>query len=233
MGIATGYRLYTEPDPSAGGGIKGEIVNPMKPLAAAFAVPPDEPQLVYKATIAGENNRAFSFSGLPMAKYDLLVVFDDVFYEGLTLRRIEQDTLTPSDRKLIEQIILKSEPFYDKKTLHRMEGETGKMTGKARCVATLRRTRFSVDYNWWGGKNTGDVGMYTDHRQTTKLFLLEDVGPAWQVTRSREIFTAMIKPDKPTIKCVNAMQLGGIRVTDKVKDLGKLDLTRKGDARDG
>ncbi len=52
------------------------------------------------------------------------------------------------------------------------------------------------------------------------------VGPGWQITRTREIFTAFVKPEAGVVKHVYAEKLGGIRVTDNVKDIGKISLDR-------
>ena len=211
--------LYTKPDASAGGGIKGTITRPQMPITAVFALPPDEPRFVYKGTVTGGEGRDFVFAGLQAARYDLLLVFDNAFYEGLTLNRGD-DTLTSEDQQLIRKIIMKSEPFFNRKEVHRMLGKTGKMTGKARCMCTFVRTKSAMGF--YDGK------WYPDHRRSFKLVLVEDVGPAWQVVKTREIYVTQIKPasGKDVIRHVYKPYLGRIRVTDKMKDLGKIDLSK-------
>lgn len=212
--VATGKYLYTPLDPARPGGIVGRIAATGGPLVAAFAIPPDEPEKVYRAEVAADG-RAFAFRGLPANKYDLLLARSDRFHEGLTLTRGE-NTLTDADRAGIERIVTASEPFFDRKTLHRLEGETGRMTGTARGVCTFLRTKESVGY--FDGKT------YTDHRRSIKLVWLEDVGPGWQVARTREVFTIMVKPGTGEVSAFHHPGLGRIRVTDSVKDLGTIEL---------
>ena len=224
MGAAVGIHLYTKPDPDAHGGIMGTVAAPAKPLAAVFAIPPDEPRFVYKGTITGPDRRGFRFQGLPVSRYDLMIFFDNVFYEGLTLTRAE-DTLTKADRQAIETITMRSETFFNKKTIHRLEGLTGNMTGTARALSVFRRTGFTVDYTWTGGRNPGDPGVHSDHRRAVKLIVLEDVGPGWQVKRTREIFTIEVPPSTPPLRSVYRRKLSRIRVTDHLKDLGEINLS--------
>ena len=215
--VSIGKYLYTKPDPSAEGGIRGQITGRQEPLVAVFALPADEPRFVYKGTVTGSEKKEFKFNGLPIGKYDLLLVFDDSFYEGLTLSRCE-DSLLAKDRALIEKIISRSEPYFNKKVINRMLGKTGTMTGKARCICTFFRSKPSTGFS--------DGKTYTGRRQSLKLVLLEDVGPGWQVTKTREIYSNMVKPDSGIIKHVYRKHLGNIRVIDKVKDMGRIDLSK-------
>lgn len=213
-GPTTGKYLYTEPDAAAGGGIKGEIVMPKKPIAAVFALPPDEPRFVYKGKITGPKNRGFLFEGLPVRQYDLIVVFDDEFYEGLRLNRGE-NTLSQRDIKLVENILNKSEPFFNEKVIHRLEGKTG-YKQEARCICTFLRAK---------GAALASIG-YSGHRRSFKLALLMDVGPGWQVVRTREIYTIFAKPEKGIVRHAYREYLGGIRVIDNIKDIGKISLSK-------
>jgi len=213
--ISTSAFLYTNPDPNAGGGIRGEVINPSMPLSGAFALPPSEPRFVYKGEITGENKRSFIVRGLPVEKYDLILVFDRKFYEGLNLHRGE-NTLTGEDRKGIEKILSESEPFFNVKVIHRIEGVSDPGHGYARGICSFLRTRESTSL-------AGTV--YTDHRRSLKLLLVQDVGPGWQVERTREIFVAQIKAGKNVYEHVYRKTLGGIRVLDKIKNLGQINLT--------
>ncbi len=200
--------LYTAPDPAASGGLRGTVPASEAGLAAVLALPPDEPRFVYKATLSGPS---FAFTGLPARKYDLVVVCGDAVYEGLNLHR-EASTLTPADTAAIGTIIDKTEPFFNEKTIHRVLGKTGKMEGQARAFCTFLRSKSALGF--FDGKE------YTDHRRSLKLVLLEDVGPSWQVARTREIFVLQVKPGTGHIRHVYAPGLGGIRVVDSVKDMG-------------
>jgi hypothetical protein len=204
-------RLYTAPDPAAAGGIQGTIASPVRPLEQVLAIPPDEPGSVYEGRIAGEDRRAFRFEGLPMGKYDLVVIYDDCFYEGLRLQR-DADTLTPRDRARIEQTVQASEPYFTRKFIHRAEGATGR--GQlARAVCTYLRDRPSAE-------------GHTDYRRTLKLVMLKDVGPGWQIVRARDLFPVSVKPTLAQPRHHYAVVLGGIRVTRAIKDLGEIHLTR-------
>lgn len=210
----TGKYLYTKPDASAGGGITARIKGPNDPIAAVFALPPDEPRFCYRGEVTGDDRRGLLFEGLPVAKYDLFIVYDGKVYDGLTLQRGESD-LTRQDRQLAEATVQKAEPFFDTKFLHRLEGKTGVKTGAARGIGTFLRTKPMIDY-------AGNP--YSDHRQAYKLILFEHVGPGWQITRTREIFATFVKPGTRESRFVYRRALGRIRVTDSMKDLGELNL---------
>jgi hypothetical protein len=207
-GFAVRDRLYTKPDPASPGGIMGEVVKPAHPIRQVLAIPPDEPRLVYEGDIRGEGQRRFYFEGLPMRKYDLVVIYDDNFYEGLTLHRTE-NTLKKADLTKINETIQKAEPYFTKKYIHRVEGMTGR-GNVARCICTFLRDRPSTNG--------------PDYRRTFKLIMMKDVGPGWQVVRARDLFPVWTKPDKATPTHHYRSQLSRIRVTTRLKDLGPLNL---------
>jgi len=213
----TGKYLYTNPDPSAPGGIRGRIANPAKPVVGVFAIPPDEPKNVYKAELSGDGRRDFSFAGLPMGRYDLVVLFDNTVYEGLSLTP-EDDTLTAQDRKLIEAIINKSEGYFENKVIHRVAGTTGD-GNEARAFCTFYHAKPSTDI-------TGV--FYPDPRRSIKLVVLKDVGPGWQIVRTREIHVDFVKKENGIPRHVHTDILSGIRVSDSVKNIGELDLASGG-----
>lgn len=218
--VSQSLYLYTEPDPNAPGGIEGRVVSPLKPLRAVFALPPDRPRFVYRGAVPDENRRAFRFEGLPAERYDLLFVFDDEFYEGLTLNRGET-MLTAADRQGIQGIVEQTEPFYPRKRIHRLEGTTGHMTGEARGICTFLRDRSALGFI--------DGEEYTDHRRSFKLVVLQHVGPGWQVQRTREIYVIQVQPGtgRDFIRHVHRSALGRIRVTDGIRDLGEINLSRE------
>lgn len=203
--LTGGAYLYTKPDPSAGGGIKGKIAGSPQPIESVFAVCADQPRFVYNGTIGGDGRNEFFFRGLPAAKYDLIVIFKDSYCEGLTLSRVES-TLTKKDLDSIEAIISASEPFFQKKIIHRVSGTTG-AEGKARAICAMMRL---------SGQNSG--------RYALKLAMLEDVGPGWQVERMREIGATFLDVSNFGLRHVHCEKLGGIRVTEDVKDAGTIIL---------
>lgn len=208
-------RLYTKADPRSPGGMSGRIVQPEEPIAQILAIPFDAPEKVYEGTIEGSDRQSFRFTGLPIRRYDLVVVYANSFYEGLQLHRGES-TLTDGDRKKIDAIVQKSEPFFTHKVIHRLAGETGR-GNLSRGVCTFYRDK-PADYT--GG------GPGENFRRTFKLVLLKDVGPGWQVVRTRDLYpiTTSTKFLKPAHHHSEA--LSRIRVADSVKDLGNLDLTK-------
>ncbi|MEI6515644.1 MAG: hypothetical protein WCO77_06680 [bacterium] len=209
MGLAAGaqerHRLYTKPDPAATGGLKGVIKSPNMPIVEILAMPPDEPRFVYEGKLTGPNNQGFLFEGLPMARYNLFVIYDNEFYEGLELSR-EKDTLTKEDRDKILYIVDASDPFFPNKVMHRMAGTTGR-SNLARCVVTMYRDRGAL-------------------RRTFKLIWLKDVGPGWQVVQKRDLYPINAKPNNMNPKHHYSAVLSKIRVTSEIKDLGELDLTK-------
>ncbi|MDD4871944.1 MAG: hypothetical protein PHR77_15405 [Kiritimatiellae bacterium] len=220
----TGKYLYTNPDPAAKGGLKGEIVGLEKMIVSdVFALPPHEPRFVYRAVQGGTENRIFEFYGLPPAKYDLFVAFEHEVYEGLTLNRYK-NTLTETDRKAIEYIIKKSDPFFEQKIIHRVSGVTGKKKGKARAIVSEIRLGPVTDM-----ANNVYAGA---HKRNYKIFFLEDVGPGYQIARSRDISSKFVAPGKDIPKWNYRPYLSSIRVTDSMKDLGKIDLTIPGEERE-
>lgn len=209
-------RLYTAPDTSASGGIVGKIVKPEMPIVQILAMPPDEPRFVYEGRISGASRQEFSFANLPMAKYNLFVIYENAFFEGLQLSS-EPDTLTDKDRQSITKIVNESDPFYNKKIIHRIAGTTGR-GNFARCVVT--------QYRDGPGTVTADyVELKGQGRRTFKLIWLKDVGVGWQVVQKRDLYpvTVDLRLLKPTHHY--SEQLSNIRVTNKVKSLGDIDIS--------
>lgn len=210
-------RLYTATDPSATGGIKGTIIKPALPIVQILAMPPDEPRFAYQGTVTGDTRQGFLFQNLPMAKYDLFIIYENDFYEGLELT-FEPDTLTVKDRQSITQIVNASDPFFNKKTIHRIAGTTGR-GNFARCVVTQYRDGpgmvKSDDTKLEAGKG----------RRTFKLIWLKDVGVGWQVVQKRDLYPLTVDLKLLTPAHHFSSLLSKIRVTDTVKSLGALDLS--------
>ena len=203
------HRLYTETNPSDTGGIKGTITEPSKPIVQVMAMPPDEPRFVYLGTVTGEKGTDFRVDSLPMGIYDLFVIYDNDYYEGLELHPTKS-TLTDSDIKKITYIITESQPYFNKKTIHRVEGTTGR-GNVARCVVSYLRDKPSSGTTKW--------------RRTVKLVWLKDVGPGWQVVQTRDLYPVFIEEKHAHPKDHFCANLSHIRVTDKIKDLGRISLT--------
>lgn len=213
-------RLYTKTDPANTGGLKGSVGSPALPIEEILAVSADDVEQVYEGGVSGARRNEFLFKALPVGRYDLVVVFETEFYEGMRLHR-EASTLTPEDLTKIDASIQKSEPFFTKKTIHRVEGETGKGQG-ARAICTYIREKGSqLDLETFEGKSSRP-----DFRRTFKLVLLKDVGPGWQIARARDLYPVWMNPKavSPAHKFSAALQQ--LRVADQVKDVGVLQLSK-------
>ena len=213
-------RLYNSPDPACAGGIRGRIAQPGAPLEQILALPTDAPENAYEGVIGGPGRDSFEFRGLPPGKYDLIAIYAQDFYEGCKLNR-EASSLTPADLQKIEEILQKSEPYFTRKIVHRVEGETGR-GNQARCICTFLRDKDSQlmlkSYN--GEFSRGDF------RRTFKLVSLKDVGPGWQVVRARDLYPIWVTPNHALEpKHHFSATLSQIRVADAIKDIGSLSLT--------
>lgn len=218
-------RLYTDPDPDSPGGIEGRVAHPAKKLMQVLAIPPDAPEKVYKGEITGPDKQGFKFSGLPMRRYDLILIYDDDIYEGLQLKRGES-TLTAEDLELIDRIIQKSEPFFTRKTIHRVMGETGN-GNMARCICTFLRDKKSTAYM---DKEQAALSRSGAFRRDFKLVLLKDVGPGWQITRTRSLYPIWDHQKRDRAPAHHYSEaLSRIRVADGVKKVGELDLRKQPD----
>jgi len=211
-------RLYTKPDPANPGGLRGHIAKPQLPIEQILALPADSIEEVYEGEVSGPKRDTFQFKGLPVGKYDLIVIYPSAFFEGLQLDR-DASTLTPEDLKKIDASIQKSEPFFTKKVIHRLEGETGRANG-ARCIVTYYREKGSeLLMEQFEGKSSRP-----DWRRTFKLVALKDVGPGWQIVRARDLFPVWVAPNSALPQHHFTPALKQIRVADQIKDLGELDL---------
>jgi hypothetical protein len=173
---------------------------------------------LYRGEVRGEG-KEFLFRGLPVGKYDLMLLYEDGFYEGFTLTR-EADTLTSQDRAHIQETISRATPFFDTKEIHRSAGTTGR-EGKARCVLQELRTKTIITQAFTELKNT--------QIRSLKLACLEDVGKTgWQLVNTREIVRQEVGPRdrKGLLPHHFNPQLSGIRVTDQIKDLGNVNLNQ-------
>jgi hypothetical protein len=213
-------RLYTTPDPANTGGLQGHIAKPALPIEQILATPATNPEEVYLGEITGANKDAFLFKNLPIGKYDLIVVYPTAFYEGFQLTK-DASTLSAEDRKGIEATIQKSEPFFSKRVINRLDGETGRASF-ARCIVTYYREKGSelLMETYKGGFSR------PDWRRTFKLVTLKQVGPGWQITRARDLYPVWVKPNSPLPEHHFSSAISQIRVADQVKNLGDLDLTR-------
>lgn len=218
-GTRQSTRLYTAPNPFAGGGIAFALPRTAPPLKAAVAVPALSREYAFAGEI-GPDGRSARFAGLPVDRYDLLLVFDDWCAEGFLLHR-DPDTLTDADRAAIESTVRRSVPFFDTKAIHRCEGAGGS-AGRAAAFLQEVRTR---------PVTLQDASVRMDIQvRSLKLAFFEEVGPGWHMVRTRELLRQEVGPrdTKGLLKHVFHPALQGIRVMESVRDLGVLDLPARG-----
>ncbi|MDA0323245.1 MAG: hypothetical protein O2923_11100 [Verrucomicrobia bacterium] len=219
-GIKTSSRLYTTPNPGDQGGIRGSITSPEQAIAHVVAISPDEPKTkCYAGRISG---KTFHFENMAPGKYDLIVFYRDRFYEGFSLqRRDEENSLTSEDRAKIDKTVGKAVPFFDVKKIHRLEGTSG-TAGKCRAVATYLRTENAGTTMVSGF--SGDT--FSGQLRSVRLLLLEDVGPGWQIALTREVLRLEVLGDdkKGVLPGAFHKKLSRVRVSDRVKDIGAIDL---------
>ena len=209
-------RLYTTPDPQAQGGIVGSIASPAGRIRQILAIPRSSQNHAYRGEL-DRSRRSFEFKGLPMDIYDLVVFFDTQVFEGIRLTR-EESTLTPTDMEQINDILQRSEPFFTIKDIYRMEGQTGR-GNSAMGFVRFARDRPARMYE-------GPV-VREGYRRTHKLVTLQQVGPGWQVVRTRDLFPIWVDYDKEQelkLAYNHAPILNGFRITTSVRDIGPLDL---------
>ncbi len=205
-------RLYTPSDAAAGGGIRLRLMTAAKPMGV-FALNQADANRCYLGRSEADG---WLFKGLPVGKYDLVVVLADRFYEGVQLAR-DADSLTPADQAFITRIIDASVPFFDTKRIHRMAGITGH-AGKASIVFQEVRTRPVMLQS---GEERKDIQI-----RSLKLGFLEEVNIGWQLVNTREIMRIEVGGTMPkgVIAHAYVKTLGNIRVTDSIKELGEIRL---------
>ena len=190
-----------------------------KPIDQILATPPDEPRLVYKGTITGDDQQSFRFEGLPMRKYDLVVIYENALYEGIQLHR-GRSTLSLDDQSKIRTQIEKSEPYYPHK-----ESSIGWKAKTAEAITPGPSAPFYQDRPSELLFNKHEGGYIRDDpRRAFKVVILKDVGAGWQIVRARDLYSKWVTPGTMNPPHNFRPKLSRIRVADSIKDLGDIDL---------
>ncbi len=211
--------LYTKPEANLENGIEGEIIRPRKPIKEVFASSSTDYKRLYKGKVVGPDKRRFVFQGLPIGRYDLVVLYDDRFYEGLTLDRRPDSTLTAESESSIKEIINSSTPFFNEKRIDRIKGTQDRH--KARSVFQEVRTRTITFHS---GERRNDIQI-----RSIKLGLLEDTGIGWALMETREIVRQEVEKRRASAHFLRHQHhpaLKGIRTIGSVNNLGRINLLK-------
>ena len=225
-GTQQSSQLYTQADPEAGGGIRGTIEE--GEVLGVFAIPQDRWQNVYLAQLMGDGG--FYFRGLPTGKYDLAILYENRFVEGITLLRGDS-SLTQEDKASIKKKVDESNHFFNEKHIERCEGVTGR-AGQARTLlqelrsrpVTLQSAEVRSDIQIRSIKIVLSECVYFPTPDKAKGKKTAEDKPGWNIQNTREIVRQELGPGD-TMGMIHVMHddaLHGIRVLDTVKDLGKL-----------
>ena len=204
----TEQRLYTAPDPSASGGIRG-TVNAV--VTHALAVDHERVH-VYRADMSN-GGKTFVFSHLPVGKYDLVLVTNDArVYEGLTLGAEKRD-LPAGSMENLQKCVTAQDAFFNRCKIHRLgfDGENAFLfVERIRNQPILKQN------------------AETPHATLRRLEIIEVAQAAdnWQVTTNRHLYREEQPPNGiNNVRHLYVPELGGLRVIDSVKDLGSILLS--------
>jgi len=221
------------------GGIRGRLEGvDGEDIAGIFAVSRDRQKVNYDAGLGGgtagsdrkmrfsvhiadigEDN-SFSFERLQEGIYDLVVLLDHRYYNGIVLGRGDS-TLTEKDTQDITAKIKAINPYFNEKRLERMWGTTGE-DGVARVLGQEMRTL---------PVTLADGTLHPEiQTRVLRLFFMQDISAkgtaAWSVEETREIVRQEVGP--PDVKGMLPehfnKKLSGIVVIDEVEDIGVVRL---------
>lgn len=205
--------LYTPADPKETGGLSGKLTNAPGKILGVFALPQDEWKKVYLATLKPDGR--FEFTGLPAAKYDLMVLCEQGIFDGILVMREAKPVEPGSDLwKALTVPLGKSNPFFETKHLVRAAAAGQQARGLLQEVRARPVTLQSAEVR-------SDIQI-----RSLKRVLLEDVGAGWSLENTREIFRqeAGRKDVQGLLPDLFFPKLGGLRVSTTVKELGSLEL---------
>lgn len=202
--------LYTKPDPSASGGISGQI---NQELTHAIALEHNRVSC-YKAELSG-GGKSFRFTGLPTGKYDLvLMTKTGSVYEGVALGD-DASKLPPASLKHVEESVAKADTFFNKYKIERM----GLIDNGERLLAFVERLRDLQIL-----KQNADVLKANLRR--FEVIEFTKAADDWQMMTNRHLYREEqpLGPNMAFFKHAYVPELMGIRVIDSVKDIGSVAL---------
>ena len=205
----TEQRIYTAPDTADAGGLRGSV-NAV--VTHALAVDHERVH-VYRAEMS-DGGRAFQFPHLPTGKYDLvLVTKDGRVYEGLTLgSNIPPPDVPAGSLDHLKERVGKQDAFFNRCLVHRVGA------GDDNALAFVERVSDKEILRQDGTRLPASL-------RRLEVLELARAADDWQVTISRHLYREEQPPGAlPFLKHGYVPEFGGLRVIDRVKDLGLIPL---------
>lgn len=214
-----GGKFHDTP-PGGGGGIT-VAVSPIGRLEAAIVVEPVACK-AYLATI-DKSGRRVTIRGVPPGKYDLVLKFDSVVAEGLSLDvpgGFEQ--LRGSDKKGIGHVTWISDDYFNKKRIARVGGN-------AKRVKMLVEQVRDKKTHQPDGTVLKDIQIrrfeFTEMRKTGKIWTIKRT--KWLFREERKMHDQSGQPRPGVVlKFLYSPRLGGIRVGDEMETLPPIVLDK-------
>ena len=201
----TVQRIYTEPDPAAGGGIRGSV-----DAVVTHALAVDHQRVhVYRAAMS-DGGKAFDFEHLPVGKYDLVFVTSDgALFEGLSLGPEPRGMAETSSQNLRTRVAAQ-DAFFNKSLVQRLgvEGDT--------ALVLVERVRDKEILKQSGEKLAASL-------RRLEVMELAQASDDWQVTGTRHLYREQAPIGRTDfLRHWYVPEIGGVRVIDSVKNLGAI-----------
>lgn len=196
--------LYTQPDPADTGAIRLQLSSPERPTrCVAYARRSGDAYLGALAT-APDGAYRVTWEHLPTDVYDLLIVGDASYYEGLRLaRRAEADAAEKraDDIAAVTKEMMGIEAFFDAKQVERLELE-----GEFAHLLVQQ---------WRVGEALAESGAVLQGSiHSIDVFRFQKPAAGWQSPSRRQLYREEI-PQRGPLAHVYAEDLGGFRVTGR------------------
>lgn len=214
-----GGKFHDTP-PGGGGGIT-VAVSPIERLEAAIVVE----AVAYKAYLAhiDKSGGRVTIRGLPPGKYDLVLKFDSVVAEGLSLDVPGGfERLTSRDKKGIGHVTWISDDYFNKKRIARI-------AGNAQRVKLLVEQVRDKKTHEPDGTVLKDIQIrrfeLTEMRKTGKIWTIKQT--KWLFREERKMHGPNGQPRPGVVLTfLYDPKLGGIRVGDEMKTLPPMALDK-------
>ncbi len=199
-GEYSGKYLYAKTDPKDTGGITVKLEAGKHKIShvIAFGRKSRKPFLGHFSP----DGRSADFKNLPIDKYDLVVVTEDTFYEGLQLVRKNDPTTVKAEAEAITKEVKGVEAFFDGKKVERIEIENLK------ACSLVQQWRIKVALAESGAKLKGTI-------HSIDLIWFEKPLKGWQLVKRRQLYREEL-PHKQAFQHKYMKTLSNFRVAKKV-----------------